>query len=55
MLLGIVKFNEISKLEIASEIAAVSDLRWLSQFFTLKKIGIGCMNIQKFVNSTHTK
>ena len=44
--LGIVKFDEISKLEIA----AVSALCWLSQFCTLKKIGIGCVNIQKFVN-----
>ena len=47
--LGIVKFDEISKLEIA----AVSALCWLSQFCTLKKkLGIGCMNIQKFVNTT---
>ena len=29
---------------------------WLSQFYTLKKkLGIGCVNIRKFVNSTHTK
>ena len=50
--LGIAKFDEILKLEIA----AVSALCWLSQLCTLnKKIGIGCMNIRKFVNLKYTK
>ena len=50
--LGIAKFDEILKLEIA----VVSALCWLSQLCTLnKKIGIGWGNIRKFVISTHTK
>ena len=50
--LGIVKFDKISKLEIS----AVFALCWLSQFCTLqKKLGIGYLNIRKFVNSTQTK
>ena len=51
------RFPNLTKYRISKyEIAAVSALCWLSQFCSLKKkLGIGCVNIRKFVNLTHTK
>ena len=55
--LGIVRFDEISKLEISFSSSCLCPLLLAVYVCTLKKkkIGIGCVNIRKFVNSTHTK
>ena len=49
--LGIVKFDEISMLEILFSSSCLCSLLAVSVLYFEQKLGIGCVNIQKFINS----